>query len=620
MKRFYVIFFVILFVVPSFMLVSCKKGDEKVVDPSPNKETSSDITTESSFQIQITKDNAADFSIVFPATCTACLSNAADELRSAFVGCGLKLTSKDDCTENGEDVPAGTSEILIGVTNRAESQKYCQRLKANDYVIATEGSRIVIVGGSEEATAAAVDKFKGIYLDQCSGVLLLQEGILNSHTGTYTLSDIVLCGKSISQYDIVLPNDATAIERYAAKLIADNILETSGYTLSVITEDESSDNARIKLLRNAGSSSETEYSFSNNGNDFHISGSERTLLYAVREFLSSLFGKSGVSADITPELKKNNMTLAAPLLPASLVGKTPVGLCDQLNNKAVVIDLGAVDPTSNEAIIWEWTPDPNVNGFTGVSFNQQIDELKLRYSDALDKHVICVTSSSGFMGIAEYPSGQRIWEELAAGYGPHSIDYLPNGIVACALSGNGNDDKSEVRIYAASKDGSPSYKYISDALIGAHAVHWDGEFGVLWAMGSHEIIAYEISGTPENPIVARIEGFGAKIGSGGHDFSADPNEPGMFWFSTSSVNIFNKYENKVITNYTGKDIIATNSVKCICELPDGRILRTAATKVFKSHNTDTLAVFKKNDSGGYDQTEYVFKDRAFYKARVFLLH
>ena len=616
MKRFCAVILVILFAISCVMLSSCNKADGKNDDLSSNTET----TIAPSFQIQITKDNASDFAIVFPENSTDLLISAADELSKAFEECGLKMTTNNDCAENGKDVPVSTPEILIGVTNRTESQKYYQMLKANDYVIATEGNRIIILGGSEEATAAAVDKFKCTYLDQCSGTLLLQKGILNSYTGTYPLSDIVLCGKSISQYDIVLPNTATAIERHAAKLIVDNILEACGYKLLVTTEEENSTKAHIKLSRNMQSYLETEYAFSNDGNDFQISANERTLLYAVREFLSSLFGKSGSSADITPELKKNDMTLLAPHLPTSLIGKTPIGLCDQLNNKAVVIDLGTEDPTSNEAIIWEWTPDPIVNGFTGVGFNHQIDELKLRYSEALGRYVIFVTSSSGFMGIAEYPSGQRIWEEIAAGYGPHSIEYLPNGIVACALSGNGNNDKSEVRIYAVNKDGSPSYKYISDVLVGAHAVHWDREFGVLWAMGSYEIIAYEISGTPENPVVTRIEGFGANIGAGGHDFSADPNELGMFWFSTLSVNIFNKYENKVITNYTGKSIITTNAVKCICELPDGRILRTAATNVFKSHNTDTLAVFQKNDSGGYDKTEYVFKDRAFYKARAFLLH
>ena len=217
-------------------------------------------------------------------------------------------------------------------------------------------------------------------------------------------------------------------------------------------------------------------------------------------------------------------------LPDTLIGKAPVALCDQLNKKAVVIDLNAPDPTSDSAVIWEWKPS-SANGFAGAGFSYGIDDVKLRYSPVLQKYAVCVTSSSGFMGIAEYPSGKKVWEVNASGFGPHSIEYLPNGLVACALSGNGNEEKNEIRIYAVDKNGNPTQEYVRELFLSAHAVHWDSEFGVLWAMGSKEIIAYEISGTPESPKMVRIEGLGCNIGSGGHDFSAIPNENGLYWFS-----------------------------------------------------------------------------------------
>ena len=139
-------------------------------------------------------------------------------------------------------------------------------------------------------------------------------------------------------------------------------------------------------------------------------------------------------------------------------------------------------------------------------------------------------------------------------------------------------------------------------------------------MGTREIIAYEISGTPDSPKMTRIEGLGCDIGSGGHDFSAIPNENGLFWFSSSSVRIFDKYENKLISNYPGSGIISTKSVKSICGLPDGRIVRAVATNVHKAHDTDTLTVFTPQANGTYTKTDYVFEDRAFYKARPFMLH
>ena len=142
-------------------------------------------------------------------------------------------------------------------------------------------------------------------------------------------------------------------------------------------------------------------------------------------------------------ISKNEKTTASkatapPLFPPASL---PVMLCDQLNAEAVIIDLAASDPTSDDAILWRWTPSAE-NGFEALGFGHRIDDCKLKYSASLQKHVICVTSSAGFIGLAEYPSGKMLWEDLAKGYGPHSIDYLPSGNLVVALSGNGNKDKA----------------------------------------------------------------------------------------------------------------------------------------------------------------------------------
>jgi hypothetical protein len=387
--------------------------------------------------------------------------------------------------------------------------------------------------------------------------------------------------------------------------------------ISAVREKDATGKAELRLTYDNGIA-EDQYSFAKTEKGFELRATKRTMLYAVRELTDMLTtAEHSAKPDMTPTAlsEMKTMSVTAHSLPDSLIGKAPIALCDQLNKKVAVIDLNAADPTSDSAILWEWKPSSS-NGFSGAGFSYGIDDVKLRYSPVLKKYVVCITSSSGFMGVAEYPSGKKLWETNAKGGNPHSIDYLPNGLVACALSTGGD----AVRIYACDPNGNILSKSISNELTGAHAVHWDNEFGVLWAMGTREIIAYEISGTPESPKMVRIEGLGCNIGSGGHDFSAIPNENGLYWFSTSSVRIFNKYENKLISDYTGNGNISVKSVKSICELPDGRIIRAVATNVYKSHDTDTLTVFTPNESGSYTKTEYVFGDRAFYKARPFMLH
>lgn len=609
----------ILLMLTAVILSSCGQASVGEVSSGGSESATSEDGTSEELFVRINSDNAASFTIVRPEKCDSELISAVSEFRSALSRCGLDVKIKDDWVRDGESAPAGTPEILVGNTNREESRKYYDRLKVDDYIIAVEGGRIIILGGSAQATQKAIDKFVSEYIKNFSGELKLPYQVLHTHTGRYSAVSVLLHGKDISSYQIVIPKSADHILRYAASFISNSVSEFCGSRVDVVEEGNDRDGPKIVISYEGVSLNEDEYLFKTEGDSFGIFCGKRTVLQSVRALMSPLADGSSDFVDITPDEGLKKISTSAHPLPSSLEGKTPIGLCDQLNNKAVVIDLSASDPTSDAAVLWEWTPSAK-NGFSGAGFSNRIDELKFRYSEVLGKYIVCVTSSSGFIGIAEYPSGQKIWEFNASGYGPHSIEYLPNGLVACALSGNSSTEKGQIRIYASNSDGTPSEIYIKDSLASAHAVHWDDELGILWAMGGSEIIAYEISGTPKNPTMTRIEGFGANIGSGGHDFSADPNDDGLFWFSTSSVNLFDKYENKVITSYTGKNMITSKSVKCICELPDGRVLRTVATGVYQSHNTDTLTVFTPNAVGNPSKTEYVFKDRAFYKARPFLLY
>ena len=200
--------------------------------------------------------------------------------------------------------------------------------------------------------------------------------------------------------------------------------------------------------------------------------------------------------------------------------------------------------------------------------------------------------------------------------GPHSIEYLPNGMIACALSGNTDYNKSCVKIYDSNK--SSPVAVASESLYGAHGVVWDNELGVLWALSNYEIVAYDIGSDPDAPTLTLINGLGGKLpGAGGHDLSTVAESPDKLWVSSNSVYMFDKYTGKLIDAYDGKSQIAAYNVKCISSTENGTVLRTVATEVYKAHDTDTLTVFVKNESGSYTETNYVFADRAFYKARYF---
>lgn len=598
------------------------KDTEATSDTTQETEKTTETTsdTEKPTNFMLSSDTAQEFSLIRPMKCTFELTECVDAFNSKLYEFGFSVNKKTDYIQVENQIPENEPAILVGETNRSASTKYYKSLKVDDYIIAVEGNQLVIAGGSDAATQKAVEYFIENYIKSSKGMLIFNDGVLKSETGSYRISDLTLCGKSISEYEIVIPRYASAACTYAASLIGQRITDASGHIVKVVNENKTTGKSQIHLNYKNSSLNDTEYMFNKTENGFEISATERSLLYAVRKMTDTLTNtKITTPIDITPELsKKLTMDISSQSLPTSLKGKTPIGLCDQKNNQAVVIDLSAKDPTSSSAVLWEWTPSSS-NGFKN-GFKSRIDELKLRYSPTLKKHIVLATSSSGFIGMAEYPSGNKIWETYASGFGPHSIEYLPNGLVACALSGNGDESKCEIRLYAVNSKGVPTETYIKDGLSGAHAVMWDDEFGVLWALGNSVLVAYEISGTPQAPVMTRIDGLGGNIGGGGHDLSRSPSDNGMFWFSCTEVKTFDKYKNIVISNFDGNDMISTTNVKAIGALPDGRIVRAAATGVYAAHNTDTLSVFTPKGDGTYTQKNYVFKNRAFYKARPFLLY
>ena len=599
-------------------LVSCQGGTHSDTTLPPETDGATvEETTANATHFRLNAENVAGFTIVRPEVCGADTVNGVLALNARLDEIGLDLKIKMDFVRKGDEIPSDQPEILIGATNRPESVKYYETLRADDYVIAIKEKQIVIVGGSDKATEAAVKEFIDVHLKDAVGEIVLPIGLLSSKIGVYRIDKLNLCGKGVNEYEIVIPSNADAICKHAASLISDRIRDASGFRVNVVSEKKATGKPQIRITYSDKPSSDTSYVYKASDNGIELSATSRTLLYAVRKLTDVLTDKSiADSLDLTPQLNTPlTMELPAYALPSSLEGKTPIALCDQKNGKAVVIDLSASDPTASDAILWEWSPTSK-NGFNGTGFGHRIDEIKLRYSPLLKKYVVLVASSAGFMGIAEYPSGQRIWEVGASGNNPHSMDYTSSGLVACAMSTGGD----EIRLYACDASGKILTKYVSDPLTGAHAVHWDEEFGILWAMGNSEIIAYEISGSSEAPVMNRISGLGCNIGSGGHDFSLIPSESGLFWFSTSSAKIFDKYKNKVVEDYQGKDVISSKAIKSICGLPDGRVVRAVATGVYASHNTDVLSVFTPQENGTYTKTNYVFDGRAFYKARPFMLH
>lgn len=522
-----------------------------------------------------------------------------------------------DWVKNEADIPTDTPEILVGSTNRAESAAFAKGLLAEDYVIAVSGKRVVILGGTPAATSTAVDAFIERWLD--GAVLTLPADLHFTSAGHYAAT-LTIAGNPAADYRIVIPADADRYLTYAADLLAEAVEDACGAALPVVKDSQSAADREIRLGRTArGGESPLAVSFAGASMCLGQTADDSAdVVRIVRGLIACNFTDLAdgtvIAFSADSEVRCSLTVNEVPTHP-SLAGKRAVALTDQKNAQVSVIDLDAADPTADAALLWSWKPTSAL-GFAADGYANSIDEAKLRYDGLNNRFLVCVTSSAGFMGVATYPEGECVWNGTAK-IGPHSIEWLPNGNVAVASSGNSNTANGCIRIYAASQ-GKTSNVYAEAKLVSAHGVVWDETLGLLWGLGADEVRAYRIGGTDAAPTITEVVSLRAKMPhGGGHDLQPDPNNPDVLWVSGKNVLRLDKKTGKFDASFAAAKTVNSGSIKAFGSFPDGMMLRAVATKVYKAHDTDTLVWFVPGADGKLTKKSAVFANRAFYKARIF---
>ncbi len=147
-------------------MVACSREtsgetDTTIADTAP-------VTTEAPAVLyDIVRDGKSDFTVVRSDLSSDAITRATTALRNAIkdkTGCGMSIST--DWVKKDQPVPADTLEILVGLTNRAESIAAAERLGDGEFLIEMPTpSRVVILGYSDDATIAAVNAFIAQYVD-----------------------------------------------------------------------------------------------------------------------------------------------------------------------------------------------------------------------------------------------------------------------------------------------------------------------------------------------------------------------------------------------------------------------------------------------------------------------
>ena len=594
LKRFFA------FIICLMTLMTSCSGD--VLDPiltTPVEEFPTSELTEA-----ITSVSLAGYKVVRSEKASSQLIAATVEFKKSIEATTENITIGDDWYRSGEALPEKALEILIGATNRPESVEVMSELLASDFAIKyfPESGRLVICGGSDEATAKAMDHF----LEFCYENGEIATSLSYFSAGQYAVSECILGGAPIEEYTIVIPANANADEKYAAELITSTVLEKTGKSIKTVKPSDAS--GKSILINAEGEAS--QYTCGMLDGNVVLKGTGGLVVKAARALLEDLFPKGKSEVSLTLGEAKTTKFERASYPALTDFGAKPIALADQKNASIAVYDIS----TDSAVLKYEFKPQKS-NGFSLEGYGNRVDEARLRYSEKWGTYVILFTSSSGYVGAASYPEEKCLWEVELKGTSPHSIEYLPNGLIAVASSGGSDTSKGFIRVYStAGKNGN---LFAEANLVSAHAVLWDETREILWAMGSTQILAYEIGGDSATPTMKKIEAYGCNDMKGGHDLSAICGNDDRVWVGGSIIRVFDKTTGKLLNNYAGSSQVNSGSVKCICSFPDGTAARTVATDVYASHDTDRFKLF---EFSGSDTTskDFVFEGRAFYKARAFL--
>lgn len=585
------------------LLLSSCSGDvlDPIITNAPEEFPTSELT-EAPVAISL-----AGYKVIRSEKAAQSIVSAAVDLKAKISEQAEGITISDDWyNKKAGDLPAEALEILVGETNRAESVELKNQLLENDFAVKyyPESRRIAILGGSDEATIKAISYF----LEFCLKNGEIESSLSFLSAGQYTVTECILNGSPISEYSLVIPDQSDDDEDYAAELISYTVAEKTGIRLETVKQSAASGKQILIGAAAQKTLAASEYSYGTDGGNVILCGEGGLVVKAARTLLDELFPKGKAEVSLTLEEAKTIKFERASYPALTDFGTKPIALADQLNASIAVYDLAAGDPV----LKYEFKPQ-TTKGFSLNGYGNRVDEARLRYSEKWGTYIILFTSSSGYVGVASYPAEECLWQAELAGTSPHSIEYLPNGMVAIASSGGSNTENGFIRLYSAEKKNDA--KYAEMQLTSAHAVLWDETREILWAMGSSAIVAYEVGNDSAAPSLRKIESYGCNDMKGGHDFSAICGNDDQVWVGGSFVRIFDKTKGAIISNYPGEAQVNSSSVKCICSFPDGDAALTVATGVYASHNTDRFKLFKF-DGNNAAATVHTFDGRAFYKARA----
>lgn len=204
-------------------------------------------------ELALVQNGVSQYSIVYPEDADTAIVRAARTLsRELKSYTGATLEATDDYLKKGATAPE--YEILIGDTNRAETATVKADLMSTEYTVRAVGTKLVILGGSDNATVKAADYFvekmlkkaAGLSAGTTNGTYLFTSDQDYTKRSQYNIRSITLNGVSIASYQIVTPASGD-VEGYLARLLKRHLSNYAGIRLEIVTDAQAAGEYEIRI-------------------------------------------------------------------------------------------------------------------------------------------------------------------------------------------------------------------------------------------------------------------------------------------------------------------------------------------------------------------------------------
>lgn len=236
-------------------ITSCKKKNDTPSDTTApsSSETSSDSskTDPSDDEFKITLSDLDSYAIVRPEEMPQSSVNIVVDLKKKLEDATSKqsITIKDDYV-NKNTSTENNLEILVGDTNRPETESVRSSLRYDDYAVCTVGKKIVVYGFTDDTLAAAVDLFVEKVKDSAKLDLFFTSAQSEIVKADYDERTILIGDTNIKEFKVIYPKNSSNSENTVAQDLALTLSLLSGYKIYVSNDKDTkkSENAHEILV------------------------------------------------------------------------------------------------------------------------------------------------------------------------------------------------------------------------------------------------------------------------------------------------------------------------------------------------------------------------------------